>query len=129
MRGFIAGVVGRVVLWLLKRYRELALDVIKIESAIWYVRGVRTARRAFLGVLALGICLTVGAVALVLIHSGLYALLPWPVNAWTLMGLGVLYLIMVLLILRWVCSERTWMRYSGASEYTARVTRRRDEPD
>ena len=119
MQGFFSGILGNVLLWLLKQYRRLSIDLVKIEAAIWYVRGVQTARRLFLSALALVLCLLLGAVGFVLLHIGLYVLLPWPANAMVLMSLGLIYVGIALAGLAWACSEKTWMRCSRANEYTA----------
>ena len=119
MKGLLSGILGDVLLWLLKQYRRLSIDLVKIEAAIWYVRGVQTARRLFLSALAVGLCLLLGGVGFILLHIGLYALLPWPVNAIVLMSLGVIYMGIAVAGLAWACSEETWMRCSNADRCVA----------
>jgi hypothetical protein len=119
-----AGVLGSLALWLVRKYRRLSLEWLRLEAALWYVRGVRTARAAFLSVLLLAVCVLLAAAGFVLVHIGLYALLPWPANARTLLILGAFYLLLAGWSLWWVCSEKTWMRYSNARQIMERALRR-----
>ena len=117
MKGFFSGLLRDGLLWLLQQYRRLSIDLIKIEAAIWYLRGVQAVRRLFLSALALLFCILLGGVGFLLLHIGLYALLPWPTNAIVLIVLGAIYLGIALLGLGWACSEKTWMRCSHADRY------------
>jgi len=109
---------------LLGRYRRLGLDLARIQAVIYYVQAVKTARKGFLAGLLLAFCLLLAGCGFVLFHVGLFLLVPWPWNAVTLMALGSLYMLIVFLVLRWLCSEKTWMSFSKADQCVESVVRR-----
>lgn len=111
--------------WVLKSYRRLSLDLLKIEAALLYVRGVGIARQILLGGVALALLIALAVVGFLLLHLGIYALVPAPLNAMILTGLGAFYLIAALLTLRWAFAEKTWMKYSQANEMVAKAIQKR----
>jgi hypothetical protein len=126
MKGLLSLLLRNAAVLLLKNYRRLSLDLLRIRAAVWYVQGVRSARKAFIAVVALALCLIVGGGGFMLFHVGLFLLLPSPWNAVLLMSLGALYVVVTLLILRWLCSERTWMKFSKAGHFAAVAARKKD---
>ena len=48
---FLRTLLATTSVWLLNKYRQKSLELIKLEAAIGYVKGVRSARQAFLAVL------------------------------------------------------------------------------
>ena len=127
MNQFMKGLFGRAGLWLLRHYRLLSIDLLKIKGAIWYIRGVRTARKAYIGVVLFFLCLALVTAGFILLHVGLFALLPAPANAITLLVLGAIYLIVGLSALAATCSEKRWMKLSRADRMVARATKQHDE--
>ena len=126
MKRILTGLLQALALALLRGYRRVSLDLLKIQAAVWYVRGVQTARSAFLAVLMLALCIAVGVVGFVLFHVGLFLLIPWPWNAGALMALGAIYVIAALFVVRWLCSEKTWMKFSNADKYVKSTTKKPD---
>ena len=124
MKGWITTLLAHVAQWLARNYRKTSLEWVRIQAALCYIRGVAGARKAFLAAVLLAGCLILGGVGFVLLHVGLYALLPPPANAVTLLALGAAYLVAALLSLRWACSEKTWMKYSKAARFAALAARR-----
>jgi hypothetical protein len=106
-------------------YRRLCLDLVRLRLAVWYLRGVKAARSAFSAAVALALCLIVGGSGFVMLHIGLFLLLPAPWNAVFLLAAGAVYTIVVLLILRWVCSEKTWLKFSRADKLVARAAKKK----
>jgi len=47
----LRNLLSTVSVWLLNKYRQTSLELIKLELAIGYVKGVRSARQAFLAML------------------------------------------------------------------------------
>ncbi len=116
------------VIWLLRRYKQVSLDMIKIRAAICYVKGVQSARAAAIAVLiALGL-LAIMAAGFLILPFGLALLLYGLSHSWVaacvaLLALGVLYVIVPLCILRrHYLSERAWMRFFKVDDLIARVT-------
>lgn len=120
-KGLLAGSVA----WLTGNAHGYAFDLFRIRGAIWYLRAVRTARGLYL----LGLATTLGAVlagaGFVLLHIGLYALLPAPADAITLMGLGMIYLVAGIYLVVGLSKEQRWMKASGADVVCETLTRRR----
>ena len=106
-------------IWLLNRYRRASLDLVRIEGALCYVKGVRCARRAFLaGVAALG-ALGLLASGFVILHAGLFLLLylaygAGRVLAAALLVLGLVYTLVPLAVLVRLGSQGAWMRFFKA---------------
>jgi len=114
LKKFISGLLTSVALALLKSYRRVSLDLVRIEAALWYVRGVGAARQIFIGGLGLSFLVALAVAGFLLLHAGLFALLPAPAGAIILLALGAVYLLAAVLALRFICSEKTWMKYSKA---------------
>lgn len=115
--------------WLLNKYRQKSLELIKLEAAIGYVKGVRSARQAFMAIL--GIVLGAGLLAagFVLLHIGLGMLLYLAFQSWWTVGvvflaLGILYTLVPLLIIQRLCAEKTWMKFFKADKLVAQVTKK-----
>jgi hypothetical protein len=122
MKQLLGSLLGGVAALLLKEYRRLSIDWVRIRAAICYVQGVKAARKGFLAGLLLAFCLLLGGSGFVLFHVGIFLLLPHAWRPAVFMGLGSIYMIVVLLLLRWMCAEKTWMEYSNAGKYVAAAT-------
>ena len=115
--------------WLLNKYRQTSLDLIKLEAAIGYVKGVRSARQAFLAVLVVVLGAGLLAAGFVLLHIGLGMLLYLAFQNWWAVGvallvLGALYTLVPLFIIRRLCAEKTWMRFFKADKLVEQVTKK-----
>lgn len=108
-------------------YRRLSIEMLKIEAARWYVKGVAGARVAFIGYVGLMAVLLLALSGFLLFHVGLFLLLPWPLKAKAalLAGLGLLYLIVALLGVRYATSSATWLKLSRADEVVEKLTGRK----
>ncbi len=119
-------------LWLLRRYKTISLDLLKIRAAVYYVKGVQTARSAAAaGLTAAGLIAGIGA-GLVLLPAGAAVLVyglsgSWVASCVILLAVGALYLAVCLCILRRCMSERAWMRFFKVDELVAKVTERPED--
>ena len=116
-------------MWLLNKYRQTSLDLIKLEAAIGYVKGVRSARQAFLAVLVIVLGAGLLAAGFVLLHVGLGMLFYLAFQNWWVVGtvllvLGILYTIVPLFIIRRLCAEKNWMRFFKADKLVEQVTKK-----
>lgn len=129
MRRIIAGLVGAIVTALLQEYRRVSVQWMKIQVAIWYVKGVAHARRIAVRVVAVVAALLLATAGFILFHVGLFLWLPVSLAAKGLVvaALGLIYLVVAWLVIRALLSEGSWLRGSGASDLIAHATRR--EPD
>lgn len=114
-------------IWLLRRYKRISLDLLKIRAAIYYVRAVQGARAAAIAaLLALGLIAVMGA-GFVILPIGLTILLyelshSWVAACVALLVVGALYVIVPLCIFRRLMSERAWMSFFKVQDLIARVT-------
>lgn len=115
--------------WFLNKYRRKSLELIKLEAAIGYVKGVRSARQAFLAVLAIILGSGLLAAGFVLLHIGLGILLYLVFQNWWALSvaflvLGLLYASVPLFIIRRLCAEKTWMHFFKADKLVGQVTKK-----
>lgn len=114
LKGLLAGLAVKV----LDNYRQLSLQLLKIEAAKAYLRGVHLARLSVLGLIQMGLLLGFIGLGVLLVHVGIFILLPWTVEAKALLAvcLGVAYTVLGGLTLRAAFDEKTWMDRSGATK-------------
>ena len=115
--------------WLLNKYRQTSLELIKLEMAIGYVKGVRSARQAFLAIVAIILGAGLLAAGFVLLHIALGMLAYLVFKNWWAVGvallvLGTIYTIVPLFIIRRLCAEKTWMRFFKADKLVGQVTKK-----
>ncbi len=115
--------------WLFNKYRQTSLDLIKLEAAIGYVKGVRSARQAFLALLAAILGIGLLAAGFVILHIGLGMLFYLAFQSWWAVGIGMLvlgliYILVPLLIIRRLCAEKTWMQFFKADKIVEQVTKK-----
>ena len=116
-------------MWLLNKYRQTSLELIKLELAIGYVKGVRSARQAFLAVLVVVLGAGLLAAGFMLLHIGLGILLYLAFQNWWAVGvalliLGALYTLVPLFIIRRLCAEKNWMQFFRADKLVEQVTKK-----
>jgi len=116
-------------MWLLNKYRQTSLELIKLELAIGYVKGVRSARQAFLAVLVVVLGAGLLAAGFMLLHIGLGILLYLAFQNWWTVGvalltLGALYTLVPLFIIRRLCAEKNWMQFFRADKLVEQVTKK-----
>jgi hypothetical protein len=126
LKAMLAAAAVRVV----RDYQRISLDALKIRATRWYVKGVAGARLAFLGYLALIGCLLLALVGFVMLHVGVFLLLPVSLcaKAALLIVLGVLYFAVPLCLLRRAAAQETWMKLSRADDLVAKVTGKQQAP-
>jgi hypothetical protein len=114
-----------VVGWL-KSYQQNTVDLMKIEAASYYIKGVGKARKAFVGHLLLSGVQFLLLAGFLLIHAGLFLYLDWPIKdkALLALGLGAGYFIVALVAILRFCSQKKWMEFSGADEWVSKLTRK-----
>jgi hypothetical protein len=120
VHGLLAGIAVK----LLDNYRRLSIQLLKIEAAKCYVHGVQMARLSAIGLMWMGLFIALICVGVLLVHAGLFILLPWTAEAKAVLGitLGVAYGVIGGAALRAAMAERTWMEKSGAVEMLEEAT-------
>lgn len=111
---------------LLNSYRKLSLDLLKIQAASAYLKGVQTVRRAWIAALLMAVVLLLLAAGFVMLHVGLFFWIPGTMatKAVVLMGLGLLYMAVALGVIIALCSEKAWLKSSHASQFIEEATRK-----
>ena len=105
-------------------YRRLCVQAVKLEAAACYLRGVRVARGSAIGLVLLGLLICLIGTGLLLVHVGLFIVLPWslPAKALLAVSLGLVYVIVGWIALRVALAEKTWLQKSGAMAVLKDVT-------
>ena len=105
-------------LGLFDNYRRLSVQLVRIEVARACLHGVRMARLSALGLMGLGLVIALIGLGALLLHVGLFILLPVSLTAKAVLGmiLGLAYVILGVLALRGAMDEKTWLVKSGADD-------------
>ena len=129
LKNLLKGILSAIVIELLDSYRRLSMQLLKMEAAKCYLHGVRMARLSAIGLMRMGLFITLICVGVLLFHAGLFILLPWTVGAKAVLGmvLGLVYVIIGVLALRAAMNEKTWMEKSGAARMVEDATRSKED--
>jgi hypothetical protein len=121
-KGYLAAMAVK----LLDNYRHLSIQFLKIETAKSYIHGVHMARLSALGLMRLGLVIGLIFVGVLLLHVGLFILLPWSLTVKAVLGivLGLAYVTMGVVALCLSMDEKSWMRKSGATALLEEATGR-----
>lgn len=115
-------------IWLLllrmvRRQRDSIIHLTRIKTAIYYVKGIQSARLALVGYLGLCLLRLIFGAGFVLVHAGLFLYLPGDMRTkgkW-IMVLGGIYLLISIIVFAVLLSQRIWMRVSGANKAVMRA--------
>jgi len=123
-KDLIKGLLAGIAIKLLDNYRQLSIQLFRIEAAKSYLRGVQMARLSGIGLMLMGLLIGLICLGVALLHAGLFILLPWTVEAKAVLGifLGLVYVITGSVALCAAMSEKKWMEKSGASELLKEAT-------
>ncbi|MBI5197143.1 MAG: hypothetical protein HZA19_00885 [Nitrospirae bacterium] len=97
----------------------------KIRGAVYYLQGVRTARRFFVLLSLAAVSIAVLAVGLALLPVAVYLYLPWAPGSKGVVILlfGIAYVAVPLIVLSRLLSEKYWMEFSRADKILEKVTK------
>ena len=114
---------------LARHYREKSMMFLENKSLAWYIKSIAAARKAFIGTVALASLILVLFTGFVMIHMGLFFLLPWSLGARAtlILVLGAIYFAAAIIVLLKVSSERFFMRKSKASEMVDRFVQQQKQ--
>lgn len=118
LKNLINGILSSIIVKMLDNYRHLSIQLLKIEATKSYLRGVQMARSSTIGLMKMGLVIALIGVGLLLVHAGLFILLPWTVETKAVVGifLGLTYVVIGGVALGAAMDEKTWMEKSGATE-------------
>jgi hypothetical protein len=125
------GVLAVVAIKVLNNYRHLSLRLFKIEATKCYLRGVQMARQAAIGVMCMGLFIALIGLGVLLLHAGLFILLPCSLATKAILGmsLGLVYVVIGVFALRAALNEKTWMEKSGAAAMLNEATEQNESKD
>lgn len=111
------GILAGIAIKLLDNYRQLSLQLLRIEAAKCYLRGVQLARLSAIGLVQVGLLIALIGIGALLLHVGLFILLPWSVATKAILGicLGLAYMTIGCVALHAAMGERVWMEKSGGA--------------
>jgi hypothetical protein len=117
-KALFSGVVSNLVLKVVENYRHLSIQLLKIEVAKAYLYGVKTARLSAIGLMQMGLVIGLIFTGTILLHVGLFILLPWTLEAKAVLGmcLGLVYMAIGVWVLHVAMTEKNWLEKSGAIE-------------
>jgi hypothetical protein len=97
----------------------------KIRAVTIYVKAIRAARLAFMGLIGLWCVLLLMTAGFILAHIALLILLPvsLEIKALVLLILSGIYFLIGVIVIAVASSQRLWMRYSGASDMVRSAVR------
>jgi hypothetical protein len=129
LKKLIMGILSALAVKLLDNYRHLSVQLLKIEATKAYLLGVRMARFSALSLMGLGLLIGLIFVGALLVHTGLFILLPWSVEAKAILGicLGLAYIAIGGIALRVAFDEKTWIIKSGADKMLKDATGQSDK--
>jgi len=110
--------------WVKSAYIEPSLRVLKLRAAIYYLEAVRRAHRILILATVLVFVITLIGAGLVMVPMALLLFMPWDPATKAVVGIaiGALYLILPVVSLITLLSEKRWMRLTGATDVLRKVS-------
>jgi hypothetical protein len=104
--------------WFRTTYLEPSLKMLKLRAAIYYLEGVKGARRILILICLLVFVITLIGAGLVMIPLALLLFMPWEPTTKAIVGIiiGAIYLLVPAIALISLLSEKRWMRLTGATD-------------
>lgn len=108
---------------LVRSYLCSLLELAKIRVAVCYVNGVKVTRRLFMLWCALLFCIALLVIGLALIPIALCLYMPWSAETKGIVAISfaLVYIIVPLILLLMVFSQKRWMRISKANDLVSSI--------
>ena len=108
---------------LVRSYIRSLFDLVKIKAAVGYVNCVKVTRQLFILWCALVFCLVLLAIGLALIPIALCLFMPWSAETKAIVAIAfaLVYIIVPLILLIVVFSQKRWMRIFKANELVSSI--------
>jgi formate hydrogenlyase subunit 4 len=118
MMNYIKGITASMTSGILSILQGTIIRSLKIEALKLYVKAVGVARNFNIIVMASIALLLLAMVSFVMIHVGIMILLPYSleVKGWIILILGIVYGLISYTFIGNICSEKTWLDISKASD-------------
>jgi len=120
---------GAAAFWFMNRYRQISIDLVKLEAAAYYLKAIQSGRQGFFAALLVWLGVFFFALGVVLLHASLFVgLYLWfqtlAAVAIGLLVLGGIYVITILLVVRFALSEEAWMKFFKADKMVEALTKK-----
>jgi hypothetical protein len=104
---------------LARQYQEKTLELAKIKAAEYYLQAMKHVRRHMLAIVSIVFCLLLAAVSMVVFPVAVIALssLSPQIKMISIGALGAFYLLVSLIVVSSLFSEKRWMKLAGSSEW------------
>lgn len=108
-----------------RRYQQNAMSFVKIQATTYYVKAISKARMAVVGTIAFFGVMLMLLGGFLIMHIGFFTFFNWSNRAKgaVLFILGLIYFGIALGAVLYATRQRSWMKYSGASQMVQNVTR------
>ena len=115
MSAIIQGVVD----WLSRTYVDPLVRMLKVKAAVFFLEGVKGARRVLILLCLLVFVITLIGAGFVLIPLSLLLFAPWEPQTKAIVGIavGAAYLLVPLAAMLLVLTEKRWMAITGAQDF------------
>ncbi len=129
MLNFFKGIISSLASGLFKILKGTLIRPLKIEALKMYIKAVGIAREFSIWTLTAISALLLGAIAFVMVHVGVFIILPISLETKGLLILilGVVYGLIACYCLKDMCSEKAWLDMSKASEMLNDVLKKDDQ--
>ncbi len=108
---------------LFKQHQEKAFQILKVKAAAWYVENVRFVREQAIAFSFAFLALLMLAVGLIAIPVAIIFVVPWEISSKVvaILVVGLLYLAIPGLYLKYFFSEKRWMKLTKADKFVESV--------
>ena len=110
---------------LIESYIQTTVDVLKIEAAIAYLKALKGIRRFVVVAMLLFFFVVVLGCGFLLIPIALLLFMPWdePTKAIVGICIGAAYVVIPIIVISILLSEKRWIRWSGVEKLIRQVNR------
>ncbi len=113
---------------LIESYVQTTVDLLKIEAATVYLKALKGTRRFVIVVTLLVFFVVVLGCGFLLIPIALLLFMPWEPQTKAVVGIaiGAAYVLIPVIVISVLLSEKRWVRWSGVAKLLANTRRRGD---
>lgn len=111
---------------LIESYIQTTIDLLKIEAAIAYLKALKGTRRFVIVTMLLFFFVVVLGCGFLLIPIALLLFMPWTQETKAIVGIciGAAYVVIPIIVISMLLSEKRWIRWSGVGKLIRQVNRR-----
>ena len=111
---------------LIESYIQTTIDLLKVEAAIPYLKVLQGVRRFLIRATLLVFFVVVLGCSFLLIPIALLLFMPWAPETKAIVGIciGVAYVVIPIIAISMLLSEKRWVRWSGVGKLIRQANRR-----